>query len=72
LHDVSSPAPTIEPGNARQLARAILRLSESRDLRERLGSAARRAAVERHTWKQNAQRVIDQYRALSEPPAVER
>ncbi len=51
----------IEPGNARQLAEAILRLSESRDLRERLGSAARRAAVERHTWKQNAQRVIDQY-----------
>jgi len=54
----------VEPGNARQLAEAILRLSESRDLRERLGSAARRAAVERHTWKQNAQRVIDQYRAL--------
>jgi len=54
----------VEPGNARQLAEAILRLSESRDLRERLGSAARHAAVERHTWKQNAQRVIDQYRAL--------
>jgi glycosyltransferase involved in cell wall biosynthesis len=60
----------IEPGNARQLAEAILRLSESRELRERLGSAARKAAVERHTWEQNAQRVIDQYRALSKPPAV--
>lgn len=58
----------IEPGNARQLAEAIVRVSESRELRERLGGAARRAAVERHTWKQNAQRVIDQYR--SEPPAV--
>jgi glycosyltransferase involved in cell wall biosynthesis len=54
----------IEPGNAGQLAEAILRLSGSRDLRERLGNAARRAAVERHTWKQNAQRVIDQYQAL--------
>ena len=53
----------IEPGNAGQLAEAILRLSGSRDLRERLGNAARRAAVERHTWKQNAQRVIDQYQA---------
>ena len=59
----------IEPGNARQLAEAILRLSESRELRERLGIGARRAAVERHTWKQNAQRVIDQYRE-SVPPAV--
>ena len=56
----------IEPGNARQLAGAILRLSESRELRERLGIGARRAAVERHTWKQNAQRVIDQYEGLSQ------
>lgn len=61
----------IEPGNARQLAEAILRLSESCDLRERLGSAARRAAVAHHTWTQNAQRVIDQYRELSQNrPAV--
>jgi len=55
----------IEPGNARQLADAILRLSESPDLRQRLGAAARRAAVEQHTWKQNAQRVIDEYRMLT-------
>ena len=60
----------VEPGSARELADAILRLSGSRDLRERLGAAARHAAIERHTWKQNAQRVIDVYRALSEPPAV--
>ena len=61
----------IEPGNARQLAEAILRLRESRDLREQLGAAARRAAIEHHTWKQNTKRVIDQYEALkSEPPAV--
>src|SRR5262249_24564186 len=54
----------IEPGNARQLTDAILRLSQSPDLRQRLGVAARRAAVERHTWKQNAQRVIDEYWTL--------
>jgi len=60
----------VEPGNAPQLAQAILRLSESSELRARLGSAVRQAAVDRHTWKQNAQRVIDEYRALtSEPPA---
>jgi glycosyltransferase involved in cell wall biosynthesis len=56
----------VEPGNAQQLADAILKLSGSRELRERLGDAARRAAVERHTWKQNAQRVFDQYRGLSQ------
>ena len=60
----------VEPGNARELADTILRLSGSPELRARLGAAARHTAIERHTWKQNAQRVIDEYRALSEPPAV--
>jgi glycosyltransferase involved in cell wall biosynthesis len=54
----------IEPGNAQQLAEAILRLSKSIELRERLGAAARQAAVERHTWKRNAQRVLDEYGSL--------
>lgn len=54
-----------EPGNARELADAILRLDRSRDLRERLGAAARRVAIERHTWKRNAARVIDSYRDWS-------
>jgi glycosyltransferase involved in cell wall biosynthesis len=53
-----------EPGNARQLADAVLRLSQSRELRERLGAAARRVAIERHTWKINAGRVLDGYRYL--------
>jgi glycosyltransferase involved in cell wall biosynthesis len=51
----------IEPGNTRELANAILRLSSSRELRERLGSAARRAAIAEHTWKHNARRVLDAY-----------
>jgi glycosyltransferase involved in cell wall biosynthesis len=55
----------VDPGNVEQLREAILRLAASRELRERLGTAARRTAVERHTWKHNAQRVIDAYRALS-------
>jgi glycosyltransferase involved in cell wall biosynthesis len=50
-----------EPGDARQLADAILRLSRSRELRERLGAAARGAAIAEHTWKHNAQRVLDAY-----------
>jgi glycosyltransferase involved in cell wall biosynthesis len=53
-----------EPGDAGQLAAAILRLSSSPELRERLGVAARRAAIAEHTWKHNAQRVLDAYRDL--------
>jgi glycosyltransferase involved in cell wall biosynthesis len=50
-----------EPGNVHELARAILRLSSSRELRKRLGAAARAAAIARHTWKHNARRVLDAY-----------
>jgi glycosyltransferase involved in cell wall biosynthesis len=50
-----------EPADASQLAAAILRLSSSRELRERLGSAARQVAIAKHTWKHNAQRVLDAY-----------
>ena len=66
--DDEETALLVEPGDARQLADAILRLSDSRELRERLGAAARRVAVERHTWKQNAQRVIDEYVSITAPP----
>jgi glycosyltransferase involved in cell wall biosynthesis len=52
----------VEPGNARELGEAILRLSASRELRERLGAAARSAAVAEHTWRHNAQMVLDAYR----------
>lgn len=54
----------IEPGNVDQLADAIRQLSRSPQLRESLGAAARKAAVERHTWKHNARRVIDAYHAV--------
>jgi glycosyltransferase involved in cell wall biosynthesis len=55
----------VEPGNTRELSEAILRLSGSLELRERLGAAARRTAVEHHTWKRNAGRVLDSYRDWS-------
>ncbi len=54
----------VEPGNVGELAAAITRLAASRELRERLGAAARQAAIERHTWKHNAQRVLDEYASL--------
>ena len=55
----------VKPGNAAELTEAILRLSRSRELRERLGAAARRNAIDRHTWKHNAQRVLDSYAEAS-------
>ena len=51
----------VEPGNARELSSAIMRLVESRELREDLGAAARHAAIERHTWKHNARQILDAY-----------
>lgn len=55
----------VEPGNVSELTNAILRLANSPELRAKVGAAARRAAVERHTWKQNAQRVIDECLTLA-------
>ena len=56
----------VEPGDAGELADAILCLGRSRELRESLGAAARRVAVERHTWKHNAAHVLESYRDLVE------
>ena len=55
----------VEPGSVEELSDAIVRLAQDKSLRERLGAAARREAVERHTWKRNAQTVLDAYRDWS-------
>lgn len=62
--DHEETALLVEPGNANELRDAIVRLAESQKLREKLGDAARRIAIERHTWKRNAQRVLDAYSEL--------
>ena len=51
----------VEPGNVGQLAAALIRLTQSRELRARLGARAREAAVEKHTWGHNARRVLQAY-----------
>jgi glycosyltransferase involved in cell wall biosynthesis len=48
-----------EPGDAVGLLGALLDLTESPDLRSKLGANARRQAVERHSWRLNARRIID-------------
>jgi len=53
----------VEPGDAKEMSAAIMRLAESPELRKRLGAAARRAAIGRHSWTSNSQKVVDAYHA---------
>ena len=61
--DLSLPetALLVEPGNVSQLAAALVRVTESSELRARLGPNARDAAVQNHTWTHNARRVLEAY-----------
>jgi glycosyltransferase involved in cell wall biosynthesis len=43
----------VRPGDVDELAEAVLRLAQDPAKREKLGAAARRAAIERHTWTRN-------------------
>ena len=54
----------VEPGDVPELARTIVKLVESRDLRARLGARAREVAVANHTWTRNAGRVLQAYEQL--------
>jgi glycosyltransferase involved in cell wall biosynthesis len=50
----------VPPGDVDALAIAIARLAGDRALRERLGADARRAVLERYTWREHTRRTIDQ------------
>ena len=56
----------VEPGDVPELARTIVKLVESRDLRARLGARAREVAVANHTWTRNAGRVLQAYYQLND------
>jgi len=62
--DDGNTALLVKPGDPGELASAIRRLAESPELRQRLGTNARETVVQKHTWKHNAQRVLDAYRSL--------
>jgi glycosyltransferase involved in cell wall biosynthesis len=49
----------VKPGSVEELAEAILQLALDSEKREALGSAARRAAVERHSWLHNVTCALD-------------
>jgi len=60
----------VEPGNASELASAILLLARDARLRSQLGQKARAAAIADHTWQQNAERVLDRIPALATQAVV--
>jgi glycosyltransferase involved in cell wall biosynthesis len=53
----------VEPGDAKELARAIELLAADKALCARLGAAARKTVLERYTWKHNAARVFETHRS---------
>jgi glycosyltransferase involved in cell wall biosynthesis len=58
-------AVTLPSGDTAALARALRALTEDAGLRELLGQAARRTAVERFSRERYAREVLDVYRALT-------
>ena len=54
----------VEPGNVDELARAIVKLIDSSDLRAHLGAQAREVALRKHTWQHNARRVLEAFESL--------
>lgn len=59
----------VKPGDARELAEAIQHLASDSKLRVELGQNAREAAFARHTWRQNARRVLAFYEQPLPAPA---
>jgi glycosyltransferase involved in cell wall biosynthesis len=55
----------VEPGDVGQLRAAIWRLVESEELRRSLGNKARDVAEREHTWRHNAERVLNEYKSLT-------
>ena len=55
----------IEPGNADQLADRIVELAADPALRERLGAAGRAYVRAHHTWRNNAEQILQAHAALA-------
>ncbi|MDI6842821.1 MAG: glycosyltransferase [Anaerosomatales bacterium] len=49
----------VKPGDAEDLGRGIERLIDHPELRARLGAAARKEAVAKHTWREHTLRIIE-------------
>ena len=56
----------VEPGNKEELCEAIIKLSNDKDLRQRIGKQARKTAENSYTWKHNAKKVVDAFLSLDQ------
>lgn len=52
----------VKPGDPESLMLGLKRLMEDRQLRERLGKAAREEAVAKHTWEEHTRRIVEKLR----------
>jgi glycosyltransferase involved in cell wall biosynthesis len=64
--DDEETALLVEPGDAKALAAAIVRLVGSREFRSTIGENARAQALQTYTWKHNARRVLEAYRSWAD------
>jgi glycosyltransferase involved in cell wall biosynthesis len=55
----------VKPGDVSELSTALRILSESPEQRRELGANARRRASERHSWQENARRIVQSYQNLT-------
>lgn len=55
----------LEPGDAAELARALLRLANDAPLRTALGRRARDEVTRRHTWLHRTEQIVEQCEALA-------
>ena len=55
----------LRPGDAEELAEALALLAESEPLRAALGANARREALQRYTWKQHVDAILERIRAVA-------
>ena len=56
----------VEPGNAEDLARALLQYVTDESLRRAHGEAARHEAVEKHTWQAHTARILAYIESIKE------
>ena len=54
----------VPPGDASALASALRTLIDDRELRVRLGEAARARVLDRHTWRRHTHRILDSLAAV--------
>ena len=60
----------VPPGDPQALAGAIGRMLDDPHLRERVGAAGRKRALEKFTWRASAEGTVEQYRILMEEHAA--